>query len=252
VLSFAMTLRTPAPVLVLQTIENLAEFHREHERFYAAAPREQAVVLERSARTLRGLADRWAGLPPPRPLVPGPAAGEQNPAARTAAGSDGVLYLPGPDEPAELHAIGRQLCAQGQEFLATAEWMSAAMQASWDAAPALLQIPELADLVGERHRIIANDWEAAAMDVVVGRLLVRAAEILDRIDLGAARVRADLAGPRVAPGLLHSTAELVSRAADLLSDSAGLVHDNERRWRVFHHRVERLLGSYPASPDGGR
>ena len=112
--------------------------------------------------------------------------------------------------------------------------------------------PRLADLVGERHRIIANDWQAAALDVVVGRLLLRAAEILERIDLSSDNLRADLAGRRVAPRLLHSTAELISRAADLLSDSAGLVHDNDRRWRVFHRRVERLLGTYPASPDGGR
>jgi hypothetical protein len=38
-----------------------------------------------------------------------------------------------------------------------------------------------------------------------------------------------------------SAAELVDHAADLLSDSAGLVHENERRWRVFHARVERVV-----------
>ena len=35
-------------------------------------------------------------------------------------------------------------------------------------------------------------------------------------------------------------------AADLLSDSAGLVHDNEPRWRRFHQRV--LSISRPAQP----
>jgi hypothetical protein len=46
--------------------------------------------------------------------------------------------------------------------------------------------------------------------------------------------RADLAGNRVTVGRLYSVAEMLDHAADLLSDYAGLVHDNERRWRVFH------------------
>jgi hypothetical protein len=42
--------------------------------------------------------------------------------------------------------------------------------------------------------------------------------------------------------LLYSVAELVNRAADLSSDSAGLVNDNERRWRVFRRRVAEVVG----------
>ena len=34
-------------------------------------------------------------------------------------------------------------------------------------------------------------------------------------------------------------------AADLLSDFAGLVHDNERRWRVFRTRVEQIVAALP-------
>jgi len=43
------------------------------------------------------------------------------------------------------------------------------------------------------------------------------------------------------PRLLHSSVELIDYAADLLSDSAGLVHDNERRWRIFHQRVAEII-----------
>jgi hypothetical protein len=74
--------------------------------------------------------------------------------------------------------------------------------------------------------------------VVVGRLLERAADVLDRVDAEAT------AGART-PRLLHSAAELIARAADLLGESAGLVQDNERRWRMFHERVAALLAVQP-------
>jgi len=48
---------------LLTAIENLSRFHREHEKFYAQAPRAQAVVLQRHSRALAGLADRWSIAP---------------------------------------------------------------------------------------------------------------------------------------------------------------------------------------------
>ena len=79
------------------------------------------------------------------------------------------------------------------------------------------------------------------MSALAGRLLMRANDVLDRVDFSPAALRADLAGPRTAPRLLYSAGELVAHAADVLSDSAGLVHDNERRWRTFRARVEQLV-----------
>jgi hypothetical protein len=117
------------------------------------------------------------------------------------------------------------------------------MQASWDVAAALLTIPELADLLGERHRIIANDWQAAHMNTLMSHLLDRAAGILEQIDFTPKALRADLAGQKVSAGRLYSAAELISHAADLCSDSAGLVHDNERRWRTFRQRVSDLTAA---------
>jgi hypothetical protein len=75
------------------------------------------------------------------------------------------------------------------------------------------------------------------------RALVRAAEILDHIDFSPAAVRADLAGRRVSAGRLYSAAEMIDHAADLLSEFAGIVHDNERRWRVFRSRVEQIVAT---------
>jgi hypothetical protein len=203
------------PSLLLHTVENLADFHREHEQFYAAGPREQAVVLQRHAGTLHEVADR------------------------AAAELDGVLFLEGQGDPPGLAAIRREVRTVGEEAVATGDWMVKAMQSSWTAAGAILDIAALDDLLGERHRIIANDWQAAGVTVVVGRLLERAADVLDRVDAEAT------AGART-PRLLHSAAELIARAADLLGESAGLVQDNERRWRLFHERVAALLAVTPS------
>ncbi len=57
------------------------------------------------------------------------------------------------------------------------------MESSWVEAELLLDIPELADVLGERHRIIANDWQAALLSGLVAKLLRRADDLLDRVEL---------------------------------------------------------------------
>jgi hypothetical protein len=227
---------------LLKAITNLAAFHRDHEKFYSAAPREQAVALQRHARTLQALADRWSTIEPATVAALNPFEGAEDLTAPVALQLDGVLFMEGEGTPVELEHLVRDLRQLADDSLATSEWLASAMESSWAMAAALLDVPELADLLGERHRIIANDWQAAQVSALAGRILARSAEILDRVDFTPAALRADLAGARVAPARLYSAAELVGRAADLLSDSAGLVHDNERRWRTFRARVVALVG----------
>jgi hypothetical protein len=111
--------------------------------------------------------------------------------------------------------------------------------------------------MGERHRIISNDWLAAHVQSLVAILLARAADMLEHLDLTPAAVRVDLAGPRIAGRRLYAAAEVVSRAADLCCESAELVHDNERRWRVTRDRTEQLVRAMttgdgqPAAPATG-
>ena len=108
----------------------------------------------------------------------------------------------------------------------------------------LIGIDGLADLLGERHRIIANDWQAAHMNTLTSRLPDRAADILEQIDFTHKALRDDLVGQKISPGRLYSAAELKSHAADLCSDSAGLVDDNERRSRASdgRHRGDGAKG----------
>jgi hypothetical protein len=232
---------------LLRAIVNLSAFHREHEKFYASSPREQAVMLQKHARTLQALADHWTTSRPAQPGPFSPFEGAEDLNDPTALQLDGVLFMEGEQQPVELKHLERDVRLAADDSLATGAWLARAMQTSWGAATALLEIDELADFLGERHRIIANDWQAANMSTLAGTVLTRAAEILERVDFSPAALRADIASGAATPKRLFSAAELLSHAADLLSDSAGLVHDNERRWRLFHTRVSELVGDAHAS-----
>jgi hypothetical protein len=227
----------------LAAVENLSRFHRDHERFYAQAPREQAVVLQRHSRALSALASRWSGVEVTRIEILNPYEGAEDLNAGEALQLDGILFMEGEEEPVELTRVKRDVRSMGDDLIETGAWLASAMEASWAVAPTLLSYPELFDLLGDRHRIIANDWQAATMSSLAGRLLHRAVDVLERVDLSPPALRVDLQGSRSSPRLVHSSVELIDRAADLLSDSAGLVHDNERRWRVFRERVVSLTRS---------
>jgi hypothetical protein len=202
---------------------NLTHFHREHEKFYGQEPRADAVTLQRHARALQGLADRWSVAVPEAQTALSPFEGSNDLNDPTALQLAGVLFMEGEGEPAEITKIKNELrtFARGQEE--TGRWLSNAMSASW-----------------ATHRIIASDWQAAEMSSLAARLLLRAVDILEHVDFKPASLRDDLAGDRTSPGSLYSAAELIGRAADLLCDGAGLVRDNERRWRVVHARIQQL------------
>jgi hypothetical protein len=232
----------PPPEL-LEMIGNLSEFHREHEKFYAQAPLRQAVEVEAASRILKALADRWSAVAPAETSVGSPFAGARdlNPPGLTA--EAGVLFMEGEGEPTEIKQLRRDLETLAGDMAKGGEWRSAAMEKGWGVAGSLAAYPELADLLGERHRIIANDWEAANSQTLIARLLRRALEIIDRVDFSPEALRNDLAGERTAAAYLYSASELLDRAADLAVQSASLVHDNERRWRTFSERIRQLTAA---------
>jgi len=228
---------------LLEAVLNLSRYHREHEKFYAEFPREQAVALQRHSRALKALADRWSKVVGGREQTRVPYTGSEDLNDPVATQLDGVLFMEGGGEPAEIRRVKDEIRSVANQDAATGEWLASAMESTWAAATALFDYQPLADLLGERHRIIANDWQAADMSRLAGRLLLRAVEVLDRLPLAPDELRRDLAGARVVPQYVYSATELIDRAADLLSDSAGLVHENERRWRVFRRRVEGIVAA---------
>lgn len=231
------------PTQLLETIRNLAEFHRLHEEFYAQAPLSSAVEVQRASGILKALADQWRTADPVEKPAGSPYAGAEDLNAPGLVSGTGVLFLEGEGEPAEIAKLKRDLETLAADMETSGEWLGTAMEQAWQVAGALAEYPELADLLGERHRIISNDWQSADMQKLVARLLRRALELLERIVFSPAALRADLAGERNGASYLYSASELADRAADLITQSAVLVHDNERRWRVFRLRIEELLGS---------
>ncbi|MCE3246243.1 MAG: hypothetical protein K0R41_68 [Geminicoccaceae bacterium] len=231
------------PPQLLEMIGNLSEFHREHEKFYAQAPLRQAVEVEAASRVLKALADRWSSVSPVDRPVTAPFAGAPDLNAPGLTAESGVLFMEGEGEPTEIKQLRRDLETLAGDMEAGGQWLGAAMEKGWAIAGSLAAFPEFADLLGERHRIIANDWQAADAQSLIARLIHRALEIIGRVDFSPEALRQDLAGERSSAAYLYSASELLDRAADVAVYSASLVHDNERRWRTFSDRVRQLTPS---------
>jgi hypothetical protein len=225
----------PAGDPLLESALNLSRFHREHEKYYSAAPLEDAVGLQRASLALLALAERWSRVEPGGRSAASPFAGAEDLNDERAIELAGILFMEGEGEPAEIARIKRELRTTAASHETGSAWLAAAMEQSWGVAAQLARYPALADLLGERHRIIANDWRSADLQRLIGRLLARAADLLDGIEFTPAALREDLRTPA---HLLFSVSELLSHAVDLTTQSAALVHDNERRWRVFRERAK--------------
>jgi hypothetical protein len=228
---------------MIETILNLSKYHREHEKFYSQAPLQQAISLQHVSRLLKTLAERWGQVKPIEAKEGSPYIGCEDINESTMIQTSGVLFMEGEGEPPEITRLKRDLGTIADDFAETSTWLSEAMHASWEIAQALIEYPQLADVLGERHRIIVNDWQAADLCALISKLLYRCLAILNRIDFSPTSIRADLAGSRVIPSYLYSASEIIDHAADLASNSATLVHDNERRWRVFRQHVKKFEDS---------
>jgi hypothetical protein len=225
---------------LLEIARNLSQFHREHEKYYSEAALTDAIALQRSARTLLALAERWTSAEPTAAQAASPFAGAPDLNDNRAIETGGVLFMEGWGEPAELTRIKSELETIAANSDQSGSWLASAMEASWAMAEALLSYPQLAGLLAERHKIIGNNWRNASTAQLIARYLRRAASIMERIDFTPGALREDLAGARSAPRYLFSAAELVSHAADLSAASSVLTHEDERRWRTFHARIEEI------------
>jgi hypothetical protein len=222
---------------------NLSRYHREHEKYYSEAPLADAIVLQRIARTLTALAERWTTAEPVAAPAASPFAGTPDLNDDRAIETSGVLFMEGAGEPTEITRIKSELQTIAASGDQSGSWLAAAMEASWAMAEALLAYPQLADLLAERHKIIGNNWQNAATAQLVARYLRRALAVLEQVDFTPAALRQDLISARTAPAYLYSAAELINHAADLSAASSVLTHENERRWRIFHQRIEQITPS---------
>jgi hypothetical protein len=246
-----MAVQQHDPTDLLDQIENLSRTHREHELYYSQAPLDDAVALQQISRTLKALAGHWRTAKPLDVEGANRYAGCDDLNVQAAIEQMGVLFMEGEGEPGEITRIKRELATQAADHEETGAWLGEAMQSSWNGpARALLHIEPLADLLAERHRIIAANWQNAQLNAIIAASLTRANEILDEIDFTPTALRADLSERRLAPRLLYSAAELIDHAANLLAEGAVLVHESERRWRVFSERVETIRAGKGEQTEG--
>jgi len=227
----------------LEIISNLSEYHREHEKFYGQAPLKTAIEIQNASKTLKTLADKWMNLQQTEKTEGNPYMGCEDLNEKATIQHDGLLFMEGEGEPTEISQLKRSLKNISEDSEKAGVWLSKAMENSWQAAINLMKIPTLEAVLGERHRIIINDWQASHLSILIAKLLERSLLILDQIDFNPKAIRDDISTRKMYPDLLYSASELLDRAADLSSEFAMLIHDNERRWRVFHQRVERIKTS---------
>jgi hypothetical protein len=233
---------TPPPQL-LEAIANLSHFHREHELFYAQAPLRIALDLQANSRALKALADRWTEVDPhDRPSL-APFTGAEDLNAPGLIAESGILFMESEGEPTEITKLKDDLESFAESGEQGGEWLARAMEKDWEIAGSLVRFPQLVDLLGERHRIIAHDMQSAFMQSLAARELRRALDLLGQVDFSPRALRENLAGARTSPVYLYTACELIDHAADLCSQSATLTHENERRWRVFSERVRELRAS---------
>ena len=109
---------------MLTAMLNMTAFHREHEKFYSVSPREQAVVLQRHSRTLHALADRWTTVAPGTTDPFSPYEGAEDLNAPAATQLDGVLFMEGEGEPAQITHLKRDLraCADDSAAAGDTAW----------------------------------------------------------------------------------------------------------------------------------
>jgi hypothetical protein len=123
----------------LTAVLNMTAAHREHEKFYAVSPREQAVTLQRHSRTLHALADQWAVTEPRDTDALSPYEGADDLNSLVATQLDGVLFMEGEGEPSEIAALKRELRAIGAGSAAAGAWLSTAMESAWAFAAQLFR-----------------------------------------------------------------------------------------------------------------
>lgn len=186
----------------LEIIGNLSKFHREHEKFYGEAPLKTAVKIQDASKTLKTLADRWNILKQTEKTEGNPYMGCEDLNEKATIQHDGLLFMEGEDEPTEIFQLKRDLKNIAEDFQRSGNWLSKAMENSWKAAIQLMKIPTLEDVLGERHRIIINDWQAACLSSLVARLLLRSLLILDQIDFSPKAIRTDISNKKRYPHLL--------------------------------------------------
>ncbi len=217
---------------------NLARVHGDRDPVSSWVPRQHVVVLQRHATTLQVLAGRCSTVAPASGTALGAGEHGGGVGAPSGARAEAVTVLDGGRRPAEIARLIGDLRVLADDALAVGARLATG-QVVQDTAVARVTVEARTEATGRQHDVIGDDGRAAEVATLAGRLLLRAAELLERVELTPAALRADLAGPGVSAARLSAAAQIIRRATDLSRHVAGIEGDHERRPHVSRAGVDQ-------------
>ena len=228
----------------IAALDNIATYHREHERYYTVHKYESAVELAREANKLKVVADVWLSGDKALPSYAGtdfnlpqfrPAGCDDlNPLSAIA--SIGILFMEGQAEPAEIRTLKARLGAFGGGAVQAGEWLAGMMAAAWPRESVLLD-ERYVDAARPRYRTIATNWIGSLETILSGRLLILAVGHLNGIDFAPKAIRARKIESAQTLALV---ARIIGLAANLEATSGVDLSANDDCWTSYRAQLRRL------------
>jgi hypothetical protein len=225
-------------------LDNIATYHREHERYYAVYKYQHAAELAREANRLKVVADIWLAPGKPAPHYPETdfdqpgfrPAGCDDLNALSAIASIGILFMEGQGEPTEIRMLKAKLGALGDGSVRAGEWLAGMMAAAWPRESVLLD-DKFANAARPRYRTIATNWIGSLETILLGRLLVLAVDKLAAIDFTPRALRA---APKQAGEKLVLAARIIEQAARLEATGGVELSGNDECWTDYREQLRSV------------
>ena len=228
----------------LAALDNIATYHREHERHYTVVKYEHAAELAREANKLKVVADIWLAPGKPAPHYPDidfnqpgfRPAGCDDLNALSAIASIGILFMEGEGEPTEIRLLKAKLGALGGGSVRAGEWLAGNMAAAWPRESVLLD-DRFANAARLRYRTIATNWIGSLEMILFGRLLGLAVDRLTAIDFTPAALRA---APKQAGQKLVLAARIIEQAARLAATGGVELSGSDECWTDYRAQLRSV------------
>ncbi|RIV40018.1 hypothetical protein [Micromonospora radicis] len=222
-----------------EALLNIAEHHRQHERYYVLRYLEHAHLLRTGVTTLRTLSQRWSAVE-----VSAGSTEYQDPRFKMAGCPDlnvligipsiGVLFMEGEGTPRELLLLRRDIESVLRDHEQMDSWLTEKMRAAWERD---FQLPDDASWrrAATRHQVLITTTWAGRHSGLVADILRQALSLFDRLDLTPAGIRENL---RLSAVKVATVAELLDSAANLVAECSVLLSRNDRGWGRYLEMIE--------------
>lgn len=156
-----------------------------------------------------------------------------------------LLLLKAAEVPHAAQVISQQLVDLSQQFSAVTKWLLQSARVSCDGVQKAPRHEQPLAVLRDDHRVIARDWLGADMNAGISRLLLRAAQILDDLDLSTRAIHDDLLGSRDFLVPLQAAATTLERAGALAADCAAFVRAFDQQWLALRGEISSTMALYP-------